>query len=206
MKLKKRKKNSRIRGARTCGYGFRQKHKGHGNDGGRGMSGSGKRADQKKQKGLMIAYKAGFETYFGKRGFTSASKAVNKIDAINLRDVKLRFGHQSKIELKKHKILGEGEGFKAIIEARAASATAIEKMEKAGGKIIIPIFVLKEIPKVEAKVEKKEEGKKSENAKISKTEVKGKIFTLENKSKDGKSENFEEKKEVKVKAKKTKEA
>jgi len=39
----KRKKASRIRGARTCGWGFRQKHKGHGNKGGVGMAGTGKR-------------------------------------------------------------------------------------------------------------------------------------------------------------------
>ena len=32
MKLKKRKKTSRIRGSRTAGQGFRQKKKGHGNN------------------------------------------------------------------------------------------------------------------------------------------------------------------------------
>ena len=34
VKTHKRRKNSRIRGARTVGWGFRQKHKGHGNKGG----------------------------------------------------------------------------------------------------------------------------------------------------------------------------
>ena len=42
MVVHKRKKNTRIRGARTCGWGFRQKHKGHGNKGGVGLAGSGR--------------------------------------------------------------------------------------------------------------------------------------------------------------------
>ena len=49
VKTHKRAKNSRIRGARTVGWGFRQKHKGHGNKGGFGMAGTGKKADHKKQ-------------------------------------------------------------------------------------------------------------------------------------------------------------
>jgi len=47
MKLKKRNKRSRIRGTRTCGWAMK-KHKGSGNRGGKGMSGTGKRADQRK--------------------------------------------------------------------------------------------------------------------------------------------------------------
>jgi len=31
VKVHKRKKNTRLRGSRTAGWGFRQKHKGHGN-------------------------------------------------------------------------------------------------------------------------------------------------------------------------------
>ena len=134
MKLKKRKKSSRLRGSRTAGWGFRQKHKGPGNKGGRGMAGSGKRADHKKQKALMIANKAGFEEYFGKKGFTSRHTAKKKGKVINLRDVVERFGG-GKVELKGYKVLGVGEGFKGEIICDSASKGAVEKMEGAGGKI-----------------------------------------------------------------------
>ena len=136
MKLKKRSKRSRLRGAVTCGYGFRQQHKGHGNKGGFGMSGTGKRASQKQQKALIMAKEAGFKTYFGKQGMTSASTVRKKSFQLNLGDIKKNF-KGTKIDLKKYKILAKGEGFKAEILARAASKSAIQKMEKAGGKIII---------------------------------------------------------------------
>lgn len=136
MKLKKRKIRSRLRGAKTCGYGFRQQHKGHGNKGGHGMSGTGKRASQKQQKALMMAKAAGFETYFGRRGMTSAPTAKKKTFQINLDDIQKKY-KESKIDLAKYKILSRGEGFKAEITAKAASKTAIQKMEKAGGKIIV---------------------------------------------------------------------
>ncbi len=137
MKLKKRKKRSRLRGARTCGWGFRKKHKGHGEKGGFGMAGTGKRAKHKKLKALMIAREKGFENYFGKRGFTSASTKKKKEKVINLRDIARNYGSSGKIELKGYKILGEGKGFKAEIHAKEASKSAIEKMEKEGGKIIL---------------------------------------------------------------------
>jgi hypothetical protein len=41
---------------------------GHGNAGGFGMAGTGKRADHKKQKAEIIAKKAGAKSYFGKQG------------------------------------------------------------------------------------------------------------------------------------------
>lgn len=137
----KRPKNSRIRGARTCGWGFRQKHKCHGNKGGVGMAGSGKKADHKKQKALNIAKenKAKNGKYFGRAGYTSARTAKVKGLKINLNDIKENIFKKAgdKIDLSKYKILGNGEGFKAEITAKCASESAIEKMEKAGGKIIL---------------------------------------------------------------------
>lgn len=152
MKTKKRKKISRIRGARTVGYGFRQKHKGHGNSGGFGMSGTGKRGDQKKQKALTMAKKMGAKSYFGKQGFTSKSTKKKKSWQINLSEIKnnLFKKEDEKINLETYKVLGRGDGFKAEIIAKAASKSAIEKMEKAGGKIILPVVRIVE------KVEKKE--------------------------------------------------
>ena len=137
MKTHKRKKNSRIRGARTVGWGFRQKHKGHGNRGGFGKAGTGKRADHKKQVALDSDKKG---KYFGKQGATSRKTAIVKYEKINLRDIKDNFFKRDgdKIDFSKHKILGMGEGFKAEIKALDATASAISKMNKAGGKIVLP--------------------------------------------------------------------
>ena len=137
MKLKKRTIRSRLRGGKTCGYGFRQQHKGHGDKGGFGMSGTGKRASQKQQKALMMAKEAGFKTYFGKQGMTSASTIRKKSLQLNLQDIKRNYTGD-KIDLKKYKILGKGDGFKAEIIAKTASKSAIEKMKKSGGKIVLP--------------------------------------------------------------------
>ena len=138
----KRSKRTRLRGSRSAGTGFRKKKKGgSGNNGGQGWSGTGKRGSQKQQMALMYAKSQGYETYFGKRGITSASTWKKKNEQINLRDIRGNIFQKDgqKIELKEHKILGEGEGFKAEIYALSASASAIEKMEKAGGKIILPV-------------------------------------------------------------------
>jgi ribosomal protein L15 len=77
-KIKKRKKFRRFRGSRGCGGGFRQKRRGKGNKGGVGMSGTGKRASQKVQFGQIKARESGFEKYFGKQGYTSASTQKKK--------------------------------------------------------------------------------------------------------------------------------
>jgi len=137
IKTHKRKKNSRIRGARTVGWGFRQKHKGHGNKGGFGMAGTGKKADHKKQKALESDKK---KKYFGKQGATSRGTKRIKYEKINLYSIKDNFFRKAgdKIDLNKHKILGKGEGFKAEITALTATSSAIEKMKKAGGKIVLP--------------------------------------------------------------------
>jgi large subunit ribosomal protein L15 len=161
MKVHKRKKNSRIRGARTVGWGFRQKHKGHGNKGGFGLAGTGKRADHKKQVALESDKK---KRYFGKQGLTSRKTEKKKYNTLNLNYVKENLFKKEgdKINLLKYKILGNGDGFKAEISARAATPTAIAKMEKAGGKIIVP--EKKADVKQYAKKEKPEE-KKEKKAK-----------------------------------------
>lgn len=137
VKVHKRTKNSRIRGARTVGWGFRQKHKGHGNKGGFGKAGTGKRGDHKKQSSEM-AVKG---KYFGKQGDTSRGTKRDNYEKINLFAIKDNFFKKAgdKIDLSKHKILGTGDGFKAEITALAATKGAIAKMEKAGGKIILPV-------------------------------------------------------------------
>jgi large subunit ribosomal protein L15 len=171
MNVKKRKKISRQRGCTTHGWGARQRHKGKGCLGGRGMAGSGKRGDQKKQFALNL----GEGRYFGKQGLTSKSNAKNRNKSINLLAVREKFPGD-KIDLKTFKILGTGEGFKAEIQAKAASKSAIEKMKKAGGSIILPEKKVARKPVVKKeKSEKKEvikKGKTKTNKEISKKEKK----------------------------------
>jgi ribosomal protein L15 len=140
------------------------------------MSGTGKRGSQIQQKAYMMAIEAGFKSYFGKQGMTSASTQKKRTEQINLKDIKanlfvkdgqkIELKEPSKsvhslpvIELKEHKILGDGEGFKAEIHAASASKSAIEKMEKAGGKIILPIKEVSSEKTEEKPVVKKEADK-----------------------------------------------
>ncbi len=150
-----------MRGARSFGHGFRQKVKGHGNAGGPGMSGSGKRGDQKREWAFNLAKKEGYKSYFGKQGMTSASTAKRKYKFINLGTIKENLFEKDgqNIDLKKYKILGKGEGFKATIEAKEATKGAIEKMEKAGGKIVLPVVKTPQSVSSENKKEDKAEKK-----------------------------------------------
>jgi len=68
MKIKKRKKSLRMHGhgMGTHGGGARKKRKGSGHRGGKGMAGTGKRADHKK----TLITKLYGNKYFGKQGVT----------------------------------------------------------------------------------------------------------------------------------------
>lgn len=146
MKTHKRKKRSRLRGSKTAFYGARKKHKKSGHRGGKGMAGSGKRADQKK----TLILKLYGNKYFGKQGITSKGTERNKDDKINIQQIqdnvenfvkkgiakKTGFGYE--LNLEDYKILGDGEiKDRMNIKARSASKTAVEKVKKAGGDIIL---------------------------------------------------------------------
>ena len=144
IKTKKRKKSSRYHGRKrgTCGTGARKKMKGSGHRGGKGMAGTGKRADQKK----TLILKLYGHDYFGKQGITSKKTERDKrkrinLDSIykNLESFGKRKGDAYEINLNSYKILaGQLEiKKKLIITAQSASESAIEKIEKAGGKIIL---------------------------------------------------------------------
>ena len=148
MKIKRRKKSSRShgKGMGTSGHGSRKQHRSTGNRGGRGMAGTGKRADHLK---TLINKLYGNE-YFGKKGITSRGTKRDTRKRINLKDIEtnmnsyIRRGLMKKtakgfeIELKGYKILAEGEvKNKLIIKAKEASASAIEKVKKAGGEVIL---------------------------------------------------------------------
>lgn len=152
MKLKKRNKKSRARGNRTLGHAMK-KHKGSGNRGGKGMAGTGKRGDQRKTWVIKYQY-----PYFGKQGTTSKSGKRRENNVLNLKDISEKY-KAGELDLKKYKILGDGEiSGKFIIKVRACSESAREKVEKAGGKIIIVDKKGNEIKaeKKEEKAEKKE--------------------------------------------------
>lgn len=139
----KRRKSSREhgRGAGSCGWGARKKHKKKGHKGGVGMSGTGKRGDQKKTLVLKLYGNA----YFGKQGVTSRKTERDTRKRINLGTIQKNIESYGKkegdkwiVNLEKYKILGEGEiKDKLIIHAMGASESAIEKVKKAGGEIIL---------------------------------------------------------------------
>ncbi len=145
MKIKRRKKATRFRGTHTHGRGFKKKARGKGHRGGVGMAGTGKKAGQKKS---LVINEYGND-YFGKE-IPLAGRNPNKIPALDLRKVLdrldsfIRNGKAKKnqegyeIDLSEYKILSTGNvKAKIVIKAKAASQSAIEKVRKAGGEIIL---------------------------------------------------------------------
>ena len=133
MKIKKRKKSSRFRGTHTHGRGGKKKARGSGHQGGVGMAGTGKRADQRKTLVLNLYG----NNYFGKSKTLRRKKRI-KLKTINIRDLEQKLKGLKEIELKGYKILNGGElKDKIKITASAASKSAIEKIKKVGGEIII---------------------------------------------------------------------
>jgi len=156
MKLKKRRKVTRMHGygMGTHGWGARKKHAGSGHRGGCGMGGTGKMGGAKKT--LVLKLYGG--EYFGKQGVTSRATRRRINPAINLEmieknieSLKKRFFKDNILDLSDFKILGKGElKTKLTIKAKAASESAIKAIEKIGGKIILPeVKETKEVKKEE---------------------------------------------------------
>jgi len=145
MTINKRKKNTRQRGSKTHGWGAKKKHRGQGHRGGRGMAGTGKRADSKKPS-IWKDVK-----YFGKFGFVSKTPKL-KINAVNIGFLERHINKFISenlvkkeegvyfIELEKigfNKLLGDGRvSMKFKIKTPYASKSAIEKVKEAGGEVI----------------------------------------------------------------------
>ena len=140
MVAKRKKKSRRLQG--THGWG-RNKHRNSGSRGGYGMAGTGKKADNKKPSIWATEY-------FGKHGFVcQTAKTVN---AITLRDIDDKLpawlkNKQAKeeagtiiLDLKElgyDKLLGTGKITKKIkITVPKATASAAEKIKKAGGELV----------------------------------------------------------------------
>ncbi len=144
MKLKKRRKSKLMRGTRLHGHAAK-KRKGSGNRGGKGMAGTGKRADQRKTYVIKYMY-----PYFGRKGRIREKKALkDKRKKINLGDIEKNLKSyieegvaknvkdEIEVNLPNYKILGDGEiSKKFVIKAASFSKHAKEKIEKAGGKTV----------------------------------------------------------------------
>ncbi len=138
MSKRKPKRVHRLRGSRTYGWGSHKKHRGHGNKGGSGMGGTGKRADAKKPSVWNIP------DYFGKIGFKKKGMVI-KYTPINLSQVDLYIDTWVKqgkakagngvytIDLNTigyNKLLGSGQIRKKImITVTYASPSAVSKVE-----------------------------------------------------------------------------
>ena len=148
MTVNKRSKDSRYRGSHTHGCGSKKKRRGAGNRGGRGMAGTGKRADQKKPTILKLYG----NSYFGKHGFNRPQKVIKKIKAINLSELQTKLDfYMGKnlitkekdmfiIDLDKlgyQKLLGGGKlDVKIKINSQFVSANAAEKVKQKGGIVV----------------------------------------------------------------------
>lgn len=115
MVLRKRKKYSHVK--KPHGQ-HGKRNRGKGNRGGVGRSGVGKMAKHKKQSmsGELGKY---------------ILKPKSKFKEITLE----RLPAGKEVVLKGYKLLGTGRGVNAVIKVSAATKSAIEKVEKAGGKV-----------------------------------------------------------------------
>src|SRR3989344_4401084 len=130
--MKKRKKASRFRGSHTHGRGGKKKARGSGHRGGFGKAGTGKRADQKKTLILNLDKK-----YFGKSK-TWRKKIPKKTKIINLNQISNLYRGKKEINFGGYKILGTGNiEEKIIIKAASVSKSALDKVKKVGGEIIL---------------------------------------------------------------------
>jgi len=144
MPVNKRKKNSRQRGSWTHGWGAKKKHRGSGNRGGSGMSGTGKRADSKKPSIWKTRY-------FGKMGFVRHNstkiraqnaefieKNLKKLAESGLVSKEKDFYVIDSKKLKFNKLLGKGKiREKLKIYVDYASKRAVEAVKAAGGELIL---------------------------------------------------------------------
>ena len=141
MKIKKRKKRSRIRGKRTVGRGSRKKGRGKGHRGGKGMAGTGKRAGQK----LTWVQKYYRGKYLGKRGFTSHKKLKRKREKfITISQIISKFytSKEARIDLSNYKVLGSNtEGLELLkgkeLIVKAITEKARKVLEDAGLKVVV---------------------------------------------------------------------
>jgi len=129
------------RGSRTCGGGSHKKRRGKGSKGGTGKAGGCKH-----KWSWVVKYAP---DRFGRRGFKVPKAVKKEHEIINLGEIEEKLDKFLKkgiakeekgkliVNLDNYKVLGEGEITKPlIIKASAFSASALEKIAKAGGEAI----------------------------------------------------------------------
>jgi large subunit ribosomal protein L15 len=145
MTIKRRKKITKKRGTRSCGWGL--DHRGSGNQGGAGNAGSGKKANSKAPRAGLWA-----KQLMGKHGFIHKGP-VSDDKVINLRDLEDRLpallaeklvtetAGVVNVDLSKigcTKVLSTGKvRRKWKITAQSASPDAVEKVKAAGGELSV---------------------------------------------------------------------
>ena len=132
MRLKKRKKAGRLRGSHTHARGFKKNARGSGHRGGFGMAGTGRH-----KKSLIINLYG--NDYFGKDKALRRGTKRKRLKVINLYEIiQKEPSLEKEINLVGYKILSGGDlNKKLMIKASAASKSAIDKIKKAGGDIIL---------------------------------------------------------------------
>lgn len=145
MTTHKRKKKVKYRGSNSNGGGHKKKRRGAGHRGGRGHAGTGKRA------GTNWPSVTGLD-YFGKHGFIKKNVTLTpavtlawldqKCEGLvgrQLAQAKQGAIHIDLAQLGYRKIVGTGIlQHKLVITAASASPSAVEKVEEAGGQVILP--------------------------------------------------------------------
>ncbi|MEM2226664.1 MAG: uL15 family ribosomal protein [Candidatus Bathyarchaeia archaeon] len=137
----RKRKIRKLRGSRTHGWGVSGQHRKHGSKGGRGNAG------WCKHKWTLLLSKG---IRKGKKGFTPPlAKEVRAINVGELSELISKLIDSGRIkagqpisfdlgELGYSKILGEGQiSIPIEVKAEACSRSALEKIEGAGGKVIL---------------------------------------------------------------------
>ncbi len=139
---RRHKKVIKHRGKASHGWGAKKKHRGAGSRGGRGMAGTGKRADQKKTS-------INPQEYFGRYGFKHTNAVT--INTINIGELERKLHalianktaeeksgiitiDLNKINVQKLLSMGDVKSKLGVI-VNCASAKAVDKIKKAGGSI-----------------------------------------------------------------------
>lgn len=136
------RKTRKMRGSRGCGFGT-QKHRGAGSRGGRGMAGS------KTHKWSFVSKY--MPDHIGSRGFKRPLQITRDVNTINVGELnnglnQLLEGGMAELKDKKYiinlkemgydKLLGSGNVTKPMeVTVDKSSESAVQKIEKAGGKV-----------------------------------------------------------------------
>lgn len=145
MVVRRKKKSRYMRGIRTHGYGNVGQHRKSGSRGGKGAAGM-----HKHKWSWVLKY---FPDWYGKRGFTYPPEMKVEYKEINvgeLRELIEFLRQQGKLEkdgdtyvidlqtLGYNKLLGRGSiDVKVKVKVYDATKSAIEKIRKAGGEVIV---------------------------------------------------------------------